>query len=137
MENVNFDRSCQNRAFRYLKYSQCLLNTEFWKWGILEYCRNGRGWHSLSISEALLIAGLGVLIRFEKGQSHWFYSMKYWRNWWHVNTPKPSLQLLSFSLKVFEFEPAIWNQIHFPKNWRHNKSRITPIKTSFRVDHLL
>ena len=26
-----------------LKYSQCLLNTEFCKWGILEYCRNGRG----------------------------------------------------------------------------------------------
>ena len=26
-----------------LKYSQCLLNTEFCKWGILEYCKNGRG----------------------------------------------------------------------------------------------
>ena len=27
-----------------LKYSQFLLNTEFCKWGILEYCRNGKGW---------------------------------------------------------------------------------------------
>ena len=31
-----FDESCQNRAFRYLKNSQCLFNTEFCKWGILE-----------------------------------------------------------------------------------------------------
>ena len=37
----------KNRAIRYLKYSQCFLNTEFCKWGILEYCRNGRGWHFL------------------------------------------------------------------------------------------
>ena len=35
LESVYFDGSCQNRAFRYLKYSQCLLNTEFCKWGIL------------------------------------------------------------------------------------------------------
>ena len=27
----------------FFKCSQCLLNTEFCRWGILEYCRNGRG----------------------------------------------------------------------------------------------
>ena len=26
-----------------LKYTQCLLNTGFCKWGMMEYCRNGRG----------------------------------------------------------------------------------------------
>ena len=43
LEGVYFDESWQNRAFRYLKYSLGLLNTEFCKWEILEYCRNGRG----------------------------------------------------------------------------------------------
>ena len=38
-----FEKSCQDGAFRYLKHSQCLLNTEFCKGGILEYCKNGRG----------------------------------------------------------------------------------------------
>ena len=37
-----FEKSCQDGAFKYLKYSQCLLNTELCKWGILEYRRNGR-----------------------------------------------------------------------------------------------
>ena len=43
LESDCFDRSCQNGAFGYLKYFQCYMNTVFCKWGILEYCRNGRG----------------------------------------------------------------------------------------------
>ena len=43
LESVYFDRSYQNRAFRYFKFSQCLLNTVFCKWGTLGYCGNGRG----------------------------------------------------------------------------------------------
>ena len=46
-------RSCQNRAFINLKYSYCFLNAKFCKWGILEYCKNGRGWHKLSTKEKL------------------------------------------------------------------------------------
>ena len=36
-------KKCDQTKLDHFIYKHNLLNTEFCKWGILEYCRNGRG----------------------------------------------------------------------------------------------
>ena len=48
-----------------LKYSQCLLNTVFCKWGTLGYCGNGRGVTFICLLMVQDITVSGTIIHFQ------------------------------------------------------------------------